>query len=97
MITRVAIKDGDGKVWSLPKPNRHGDVVALMRQEKCTQFNGHTSGFVNDKGAFLTRDEAWVEAFECNQILPAYNPINPQERCGPPRTDPGPLFSEDVW
>lgn len=97
MIICVAIKDTDGNIWSLPKPNRHGDVVALMRQNKLTQFNGCISGFMNDKDVFLTRDEAWFEASECNQILPAYNPINPNERCSPPRTEPGPLFSEDIW
>jgi hypothetical protein len=99
MITHVAIKDADGRIWSLPKPYRHGDVIKLIRQEQNAKYllSDLVAGFLNDAGAFLTRQEAWHEAHRCNQILPPCNPIDPSQRAGKPSDKPGPLFSEDLW
>jgi hypothetical protein len=99
MITHVAIKDVNGQVWSLPKPNRHGDVIKLIKQEKNAQYllSKHISGFLNNTGVFLTRRDAWYEAHKCNQILPPYNPIDPSQRAGEPSNHPSDLFSEDLW
>ena len=86
MITYVAIKDRNGRVWSLPAPNRHHNVIHLVHvetgdREKALHLLGeHIQGFLNDTGTFLDRIQAWHEAKKCNQILPPYNPINPTER-----------------
>ena len=99
MITHVAIKDADGKIWSLPKPNRHGDIIKLIQKKEDARrlLSNTVHGFLNDAGAFLTRKEAWFEASKCNQILPPYNPFDPSQRAGKPSDEPAPLFSEDVW
>lgn len=96
MITHVAVKVSDGRVWSLPKPYRHGDVITLMGKQH-TDCSFMIAGFVNDTGVFLTRKEAWFEAHQNGQILPPYNPIDPSQRVGVPSDQPGDLFSEDLW
>lgn len=99
MITHVAIKDVEGRVWSLPKPNRHGDVIKLIQQQPNWQriVTNAVAGFLNDQGVFLDRTEAWFEAHKGKQILPPYNPVNPSQRAGKPSEVPGQLFSEDIW
>ena len=92
MITHVALKEEDGTVHSLPSPARHGSLVSLARVLRNSEF-----GFLKDGVAFLTREEAWHEAFACNQLLPPHNPNDTSQRAGPVNTTPGPLFSEDVW
>jgi hypothetical protein len=108
MITHVSIKTEDGRVWSLPKPNRHGHVIhfihqQLGREQALRMLTKHVQGFLNDKQLFLDRVEAWQEAKLCNQILPPYNPIDPTQRVGKAEDIPGyerndkMLFSEDIW
>jgi hypothetical protein len=98
VITHVAIKDVNSRVWSLPSPNRHGDVFRLIQAEgDPSLLLEQVQGFLNDSGEFLTRLEAWHEAYRCGQVLGAYNPVNPSQRSGEPRTEVGPLFSEDIW
>jgi len=105
MITHVAIKDKDGKVWSLPKPNRHHNIVHLLhlekpREEALKLLGNHVQGFLNDKGVFKERRQAWAEALKCGQILPPYDPINPSKRLESWDWTKHPvkeLFSEDLW
>ena len=106
MITGVAIKDKNGKVWSLPKPNRHGHVIHVIYQSENGKelLSEHIQGFIDDSGTFYTRIEAWREAKHCNQILSPYNPTNPSQRVGRVEDVPGyddpngrDLFSEDLW
>jgi hypothetical protein len=102
MIAHVAIKDCNGKVWSLPKPSRHAHVCWLLYylHNKATAdalLGEHIQGFVNDRGVFLNRLEAWAEAHRCNQVLPPYNPVNPSQRRGSVDETPRELFSEDLW
>ena len=88
MITHVAIKVGD-KVYSLPKPNRHGHLIIILRKElirgDVKHFPEHEQGFVNDKGIYLTREEALVEARACEQLLARHYPELKE------------LYSESVW
>lgn len=43
-------------------------------------------GFINERGEFLTREEAYIEAVDCNQI--EYDKYHPGGEI---------LFSEDIW
>jgi hypothetical protein len=104
VITHVAILDAEGKVWQLPKPNRHHNVIhsmyeALGKPEAKRLLSKHAQGFVNDQGKFLDRRAANAEAVRCDQILPPYNPANPAERRWDLKPDhtPRELFSEDLW
>lgn len=95
-IIAVAIKEGSGEIWSLPKPNRHGDVIRLMREHG---LDGQGQcGFIAG-GKFLTRREAWDNAYANGQILPPYNPMNPNDRRWDlkPDSEPRELASEDIW
>jgi hypothetical protein len=85
MITHVAIRQKDGRIFSLPKPYRHHHVLKMMRnlEEDCTELMGENQGFLNDKGKYLTRMVGAVYAIEREQI---------EELATPPF-----LFSEDLW
>lgn len=63
MITHVAIKY-DGKVYSLPAPNRHHDVIRMIGG-----ISGpDVQGFLNDKGYFLNRVQAMIHAKHYGQL-----------------------------
>lgn len=82
-ITHVAIKQC-GKIYSLPKPNRHFDVLGLMIENNETLPECRTYGFLDDDGVFLSPKAARIVARELGQLLPrAY--------------DGDILFSEDIW
>lgn len=97
-ITHVAVREANGRIWSLPKPNRHGDVIKLMQQQNVPTDNS-VCGFLDEKGTWFTRKDAWFEAYGSDQILPPYNPTDPSQRTWElkPNNVPSELFSEDIW
>lgn len=93
MITHVAIRFR-GTIWSLPKSNRHHDVIRMIGAKTGVTYvdaYNDNQGFLDDKGQYLTREEAFQHARYHGQLKP--------------RTDRHPaglchasiLFSEDVW
>lgn len=85
-IVASAIRDIDGKVWSVPSPGRHHDVIALMRNEG---YNGPVNqidqqGFLLSNGMFCRRKAAMRVAEKANQI-----------KNGKPISSV--LTSEDLW
>lgn len=82
MITHVAIKY-DGMVYSLPKPNRHHDVIRMIGGIA----GPDVQGFLDDKGYFLTRKQAFIHAQFHGQVLPR----------APGQYNGDQLFSEDLW
>ncbi len=90
MITHVAIRFRD-KVYSLPPPNRHNDVIRMICETTdVTHVNvrGDDQGFLIDGELYCRRKPALRHAVECNQI-----------RTDRPSTGLalGKLYSEDVW
>lgn len=87
-ITHVAIKFNN-KVYQLPPPNRHHDIIRLIASENGVGINGpDVQGFVDEDGEFLTRKQAFALACVNGQLKR--------------RTDPGTyqgneLYSEDLW
>jgi len=83
-ITHVAIKQ-DGRVYSLPCPNRHHDVVKfIIAEQPGIRYVDGQQGFLDADEVFLSRAAARVVARELGQLLPrAY--------------DGDILFSEDIW
>lgn len=82
-ITGVAIRDLDGKVWSLPAPNRHYNVIHMIYTETKQQVpRNWAQGFVTESGRFLTRRQARMVAQKTGQFT------------GEVR---GTLTSEDLW
>lgn len=85
-ITHVAIR-WHGKLWSLPAPNRHHDVVRLICSETGAEHvdaHDDDQGFLDSSGRYLTRRQALASARLNGQIK---RETAPQHG----------LFSEDVW
>jgi hypothetical protein len=83
IITGSAIVGEDGKVYSLPKPARHHNVIRMMvEQGHRTPVCGE-QGFVLDDGRYVNRKQAAALALESKQII---------ELRWPPD-----LYSEDLW
>lgn len=101
MITGVAIKDCNDKVWSLPKPNRHGHIFIDNKAKGIDNapLRAGVQGFINDKGEFLDRQAASIEASANKQILPPHDPSDSSKRRWDlePSKPPFELFSEDLW
>lgn len=86
-ITHVAVRFM-GRVWMLPKPNRHHHIIRWIADETglaSIDVREPNQGFVDAYGFYLTRKQALVSALENGQVLDE-NDI----RCGM-------LFSEDLW
>jgi hypothetical protein len=87
-ITHVAIRF-QGKVYSLPAPNRHHDVIRLIVETdptvKTVNAYEDDQGFLDADGRYLNRRQALYNAQKNNQIKPGTT------------IKAGRLFSEDVW
>lgn len=86
MIVRAAILHA-GRVYSVDRPGRHGDVIRIMAQAGLDAAAMHDQGFLTDTGRFVDRVQARQIAARSGQLLP-------------PRKNgyTGPkLFSEDLW
>lgn len=83
MITHVAMIY-QGKLWTLPKPNRHHNIIKLYYKTTGLSLNEHKEGFLDDHGNFLDRTQALKHALNCGQIKE-------------PKFQPDLLFSEDLW
>ena len=84
-IIGVAIISHNGEVISLPKPNRHHNVIHYMVKElnHPTSIRGQ-QGFITENGTFVDRVSAKYIARFHNQLL--------EREAGLEE-----LFSEDVW
>lgn len=86
-LTHVAIRFR-GKVWSLPAPNRHHDVIRMIVRETgadTVDSRNEDQGFLDENGTYLNRKQALVSAQLFDQIKPDAT-IRLEM-----------LFSEDVW
>jgi hypothetical protein len=83
MIKRAAIKGRDGKVWSVPPPGRHHDVIRLMADNGCPTPISGVQGFLDIYGEFVGRRRAARMALNSGQVNKLRWPPN--------------LYSEDLW
>lgn len=83
-IAGVAIKHGK-LTFSMPPPNRHGDLIKDLDRCKLPEACHGDQGFITSKGRFVDRAEAYKIAKGANQMLR--------------RTSNGAdeLYSEDLW
>jgi hypothetical protein len=96
MITGVAVRLDDGTVLALSRPARHWNLSKPHNDANRAEgwdvpwegWDGrvlaHEQGFVDETGAFLTREEAAKHAIACGQITDT-------------KFQPDKLFSEDLW
>lgn len=70
-LTHVAIRF-DGQIWSLPRPFRHHHIIRLiinMRPEvETVDGPSEDQGFLDERGQYLTRKQALVNAQLHDQI-----------------------------
>lgn len=77
-----------GKVWTLPPPARHHNVIRLIADETGETHidcRDRAQGFIDTEGRYLDRFQALAVALANKQVLDE-NDIRA-----------GRLFSEDVW
>ena len=85
-ITHVAISYA-GRIWSLPAPNRHHDVIRhIIQQTGSGMYGPHSEGFLTENGTYLDRRSARWLAESTGQFK--------REAGG---TQSAELFSEDLW
>lgn len=85
-ITHVAIKF-DGKVYALPAPARHHDVIREIAKRNGIGVHGpDVQGFLDDAETFLNRREAFVLAQKNGQLKRGSDGYQGDQ-----------LFSEDLW
>lgn len=82
-ITGVAIVT-DGKLFQLPKPNRHHHCIELAARQLNKPVSDGTQGFMISTGRYVLREEALTIAKAANQLLPRHQ-------------HPRKLFSESLW
>ena len=89
MIAKAAVKIFDerqNKEIIIPC-HRHGDAFYILHEFGYGPRQGYkeiAQGFLNEKGEFLNRVEAWYEAYKCRQL----KMVDPTCHA---------LYSEDVW
>lgn len=82
-IARAAVRHPSGKVYSLPPPARHHDVLATIDHR-----NGRLTcqqGFETSKGRFVSRTEAMLIARLEGQLVPDMPEWGDE------------LYSENLW
>ena len=79
----------DGICWKLPKPNRHHDVIRLIKTINGIGINGpDIQGFYDSEFNFLNRRDAYRRALQTGQLKRDPDPKKYQGQD---------LYSEDLW
>lgn len=94
-IERAAIKLGM-KIFDVPRPGRHHDVIALMRKRghDLVSIGSGRQGFTTSTGRFVDREEALKIAEAASQLLPEHTA---EDGVVYRRKVTGRLFSEDIF
>lgn len=72
-VVAAAIRDTKtGKIYSLPAPNRHRDVIRSIGSQEDPDafysFSTSEEGFLLDSGEFVDRHTAWKYAIRSGQV-----------------------------
>lgn len=90
MIVAAAIRTSSGRVYALPAPARHHDILRRL----IPPGPGQEQGFIDADQGFVDRKTARAIVVHEGQ------PLAPHQRSGLPRREPDhpkELFSEDLW
>ena len=87
-IAVAAIRQ-DGKVYSVPRPGRHHDVIRLIAEETGEVVDGD-QGFVTSTGRFVDRWKGF-------QIAKTAHQLNAAELKRRKAREFDQLYSEDIW
>lgn len=93
MIIGVALFNPETQMLvTLPKPHRHGDIIAMLYEETGRQVKSNwIQGFVNHCGVFMNRQQAAKYVLEREQPLTDHAKAEYENRTLTT------LFSEDLW
>ena len=80
-IIAAAILGTDGKLYALPAPARHHNILHHFDVDQCT------SGFITSDGEYVGREKAFEIASAAGQVLPR----------DPAGYNGNMLFTEDLW
>jgi hypothetical protein len=83
-VVAAAIVGFDGKVYSVPKPGRHHDVIRMMVESGHPKPITGEQGFLLSDGRFVDRESAKIVAINAGQLLARASHSSD-------------LFSECVW
>lgn len=86
-VVAVAIRF-QGKVYSLPAPNRHRDLVSHIIQTTSVRnvdVHPDDEGFLDENGRYLNRRQALLNAELNNQIIPEKSILLNE------------LYSDNIW
>lgn len=75
--------------------HRHCDAFQILKEfgyRNVADYKEIAQGFLNERGEFLSRADAWQEAKRCNQFLDTYIEEHIEDIV-PPTI----LYSEDIW
>lgn len=105
MITRAAVKikffDTDSTRDIIIPCHRHCDAFQILKEfgfYKGSDYKELAQGFLNEKGEFLTRVEAYKEAYECHQLsVQALWELDDRMIMNPETAMNHSLYSEDLW
>lgn len=88
MITVAAVKVlANGRIYRLPRPNRHGDILNMMKRKGELPEDYPTTtecGFIDDERGYVNRAMAGMIAYKNEQIKK--KAVNSPD-----------LYSEDLW
>lgn len=99
MIVAAAIQI-NGLVCSMAQPARHHDILRQINglydpeERNPETYASEVQGFIDDKGVFFNRRDAFKHCLECGQGLPRRDRMlreNPNVYRGEE------LYSEDLW
>jgi hypothetical protein len=83
-IVAAAVKDVSGKIWTLPPPARHHDIVHEMCKARAKGYlDLDNQGFILENGQWVSRKAAAYLVMHNGQCNSLHNP--------------GCLYSEDLW
>lgn len=74
----------NGKIYVIPPPKRHGDIIHAMCKSLLERVTQDQQGFFLSDKTFATRQEAFRLARENGQLGESYKVLDK-------------LFSEDLW
>ena len=89
-IIAVAVRLEDGSMFVKERPFRHHNVFHMMYDDfdvSSDMLENSEQGFLDNRGMFLNRKEAYILAKTNGQLL--------QRKAG--QYDGNELFSEDLW
>jgi len=83
MIKQAAIRLSADIIATLPRPNRHKDIMWALHDLGISKIHFVDQGFIDENGEFIQRDEAARLAIANGQVKKLHAPPD--------------LYTEDLW